>query len=100
MFDIYGTHHDRRLWKDPQSFQPERFRGWTWEDDPYSLVAQGAGGHSQTHRCPGEWNTVELIKRAISKIATSNFTYPTQDTSIALNELPALPRSGLVFTKQ
>lgn len=99
IFDIYGTCHDARLWQDPESFQPERFRGWEWEEDVSALVAQGAGHHRNNHRCPGEWSTIELLKRAVIKLATSDFTMPVQDTSIPLNQMPALPRSGVIVSR-
>jgi len=100
VFDIYGTCHDHRLWEDPGSFRPERFRGWNWEEDISALVAQGAGHHSQNHRCPGEWSTIELLKRAVRKLASSDFTMPVQDLSIPLNKMPALPRSGVVVSRK
>lgn len=99
VFDIYGTCHDVRLWQDPGSFQPERFRGWNWEEDISALVAQGAGYHSHNHRCPGEWSTIELLKRAVQKLATSDFNMPVQDTSIPLNQMPTLPRSGVIVSR-
>lgn len=98
MLDLYGTCHDARLWEYPHSFAPERFRGWSWEEHPWSLIAQGAGRHGQDHRCPGEWSTVELLKRATRLLATTDFQVPVQDLSIALDHFPALPTSGFVLT--
>lgn len=97
ILDLYGTCHDRRLWEDPHSFQPERFRGFSWDDDPNTLIAQGAGRHAENHRCPGEWSTVELLKHAVRLLASSAMTIPAQDLSIPLNRFPTLPRSGFVF---
>ena len=99
VFDIYGTCHDPRLWSNPDSFQPERFRGWDWEEDISALVAQGAGRHSENHRCPGEWSTIEILQRAVRKLANSDFTMPVQDLSIPLNHMPALPRSGVIVAR-
>lgn len=99
VFDIYGTCHDARLWNNPDSFQPERFRGWDWEEDISALVAQGAGHHSENHRCPGEWSTIEILKRAVRKLAHSDFSMPVQDLSIPLNRMPALPRSGVIVAR-
>lgn len=97
ILDLYGTCHDRRLWTDPNSFQPERFRGFSWDERPNTLIAQGAGRHSANHRCPGEWSTVEILKRAVRLLVSSGLDVPTQDLSIPLNQFPALPRSGFVF---
>ena len=40
LLDLYGTNHNARLWPSPDTFQPERFRGW--EGNAYTLVPQGA----------------------------------------------------------
>ncbi|WP_144790147.1 cytochrome P450 [Kocuria palustris] len=97
ILDLYGTCHDRRLWTDPQSFQPERFQGFSWAESPNTLIAQGAGRHSEDHRCPGEWSTVELLKRVVRQLSAADYEVPVQDLSIPLNRFPALPRSGFVL---
>lgn len=95
MLDLYGTNHDRRTWGDPEAFRPERFRGFRFEEHPTVLIPQGAGDHEDSHRCPGEWSTVELMTRAVRLLATSGLWLPAQDLTIPLNRLPALPRSGV-----
>ena len=99
MLDLYGTCHDARLWENPHSFAPERFHGWSWEEHPHTLITQGAGRHGESHRCPGEWSTVELLKRATRLLATTDFRVPVQDLSIPLDHLPAIPKSGFVLTR-
>lgn len=97
ILDLYGTCHDPRLFAEPYSFQPERFRGWSWEEDPNSLIAQGAGRHEEDHRCPGEWSTVELLKRAVRVLSRSDLQAPPQDLSIPLDRFPTAPRSHVVL---
>ncbi|WP_246475653.1 cytochrome P450 [Brevibacterium renqingii] len=97
ILDLYATCHDRRLWEDPAAFAPERFRGFSWAEQPNTLIAQGAGRHDSDHRCPGEWSTVELMKRAVRQLSRTGSEVPTQDLSIPLNRFPTLPRSGFVF---
>lgn len=99
VLDLYGTCHDGRIFTDPGSFQPERFRGWSWDDSPYSLIAQGAGRHETSHRCPGEWSTVELMKRAVVILAKAGYNVPSQDLTVPLNRFPSLPRSGFVISR-
>ncbi len=99
ILDIYGTCHDPRLFEDPDSFQPERFRGWSWDESPYSLIAQGAGLHETSHRCPGEWSTVELMKRAVKILSTAGYSVPSQDLTVPLSRFPSLPRSGFIITR-
>jgi fatty-acid peroxygenase len=97
LFDIFGTNHDTRIWGDPEVFRPERFseRGF----GPYDLVSHGAGDRSVTHRCPGEWVTVEQMK-AITRMLAREMEYrvPPQNLTIDLNRIPALPRSRFVIT--
>lgn len=99
VLDLYGTCHDARIFENPSSFQPERFRGWSWDDSPYSLIAQGAGKHLASHRCPGEWSTVELMKRAVVILAKAGYNVPSQDLTVPLNRFPSLPKSGFVISR-
>ncbi|MGY1839647.1 MULTISPECIES: cytochrome P450 [unclassified Modestobacter] len=95
LLDLYGTNHDERLWPAPESFRPERFRGWA--GDPYTLVPQGGGDHRDDHRCPGEPMTRLLMAEAV-RLLTRSMTYRVgvQDLSVSLSQLPALPRDGFV----
>ena len=43
LLDLYGTNHDVRIWDEPQSFRPERFR--QWNGSAFNFIAQGAGNH-------------------------------------------------------
>jgi len=95
LLDLYGTNHDPALWRDPDRFEPERFR--TWNDDPYRLVPQGAGDVFSGHRCPGERITLELTKKAISLLLQMRYRVPAQDLTIRLNRMPTLPESGFII---
>lgn len=96
LLDLYGTNHDRRIWTDPESFNPERFRDW--QPDPNTLVPQGAGDKETGHRCPGEDFTVELTKRATRSLAaTADLRVPAQDMTFNLSTMPALPKSGFIM---
>lgn len=39
LLDLYGTNQDRRTWKDPEEFEPERFS--QWDASPFNFVPQG-----------------------------------------------------------
>jgi fatty-acid peroxygenase len=97
LFDIYGTNHDQRIWGDPENFRPDRFR--EKHHGPYDLVSHGAGDRSVTHRCPGESVTVEQMK-AITRCLVRQMDYnvPSQDLTVNLARIPALPRSQFVIT--
>lgn len=60
MLDIYGINHDSRIWKEPYSFQPNRFKDFN--GDPFEFILQGGGDSSKGHRCPGEGFTIEIMK--------------------------------------
>lgn len=96
LLDLYGTNQDRRTWKDPEEFEPERFS--QWGASPFNFVPQGGGSHHADHRCPGEWIALELMKLA-TEFFTRRVTYevPEQDLSIDWSRLPALPRSRFVI---
>lgn len=96
LFDLYGTNHHAGSWKDPMNFHPDRFLDW--KGDPYTYVPQGAGEFETTHRCPGEWLTIAIMKEAVRLLVTKmEYEIPVQDVSIDLHRMPALPKSGLLM---
>jgi fatty-acid peroxygenase len=96
LLDLYGIDHDPRLWKDPDTFRPERFHGWN--EDPYGLVPQGGGDHAEGHRCAGEWITIALMETAL-RFLTDEIDYRVRrdDLAIDFSRLPALPQEPLVL---
>lgn len=92
LLDLYGTNHDSRAWKEPGTFRPERFE--SWNSNPFNFIPQGGGDHYRTHRCPGEWVTVELIKAAVILLTSISYDVPVQDLRVNLGKMPALPVSG------
>ena len=97
VLDLHGINHDPRSWDAPEEFRPERFRNWSGK--PFTFVPQGGGDHHVSHRCPGEWITVELMKIAALFLAQSiHYDVPPQDLSIAMTRLPAMPRSQFVLS--
>lgn len=96
LLDLYGTNHDPRLWEEPDTFQPERFRHW--QENAYSFLPQGGGEHAIHHRCAGEWMTIECMKRAVSLLTTAmQYDVPGQNLQINLSRIPALPQSRFVM---
>jgi len=97
LLDLYGTNHDGRIWETPEQFRPERFQGW--HSSGFDLIPQGAGDHYTTHRCPGEWITLELMKEAVRLLTRSiRYDVPEQDLNIDLSRFPTLPRSRFVIS--
>jgi fatty-acid peroxygenase len=96
LIDLYGTNRDPRAWDDPEAFRPERFLGRAI--DAHAFIPQGGGDHRETHRCPGEWVTIEQMK-AVSRLLARELRYrvPDQDLRIDLGRMPALPRSRFVM---
>jgi len=96
LLDLYGTDHHPQLWEKPDRFDPDRFRGW--DGGAYDFIPQGGGDHHTGHRCPGEWITIELMKRAVT-ILTGEMDYdvPDQDLRVSLRRIPTLPASRFVI---
>jgi len=92
MFDLYGTGHDPRYWRDPGKFEPRRFEGDV--DTVYALVPQGGGIHAEGHRCPGEWITVALMAQAAQALTGLRYTVVGQP-KVDFRRLPALPGGGM-----
>ncbi|MGQ7792884.1 cytochrome P450 [Faunimonas sp. B44] len=96
LLDLYGTNRDGRSFSDPDQFDPARFR--QSQPTAFDLVPQGGGHHETSHRCPGEWLTIDLMKTAIRLLTRQmHYTVPPQDLSVALDRVPALPKSGFVM---
>jgi fatty-acid peroxygenase len=96
MLDLYATHHDARLWKEPNRFHPERFTDW--DGDQSTLITQGAGDVPGGQRIPGEQATIDLMKEAVILLAErTTYAVPQQDLRISLRRFPALPKSGFAL---
>lgn len=96
LLDLYGTNHDPALWERPEAFHPERFRGW--DESAFNFIPQGGGDHHIQHRCPGEWITLALMKRALRLLNTiMSYEVPEQDLRINLSRTPAIPESRFVI---
>jgi fatty-acid peroxygenase len=97
LLDLYGTNHDPALWRDPQSFRPERFLGDA--PPPFAFVPQGGGDVATGHRCPGEGITLALMKVAIDVLTRRvRFAVPRQDLRVDFGRLPALPNDRFRMT--
>lgn len=97
MLDVYGTNHDPRIWGDPETFRPERFRHW--DHNPLTFIPQGGGSFDLGHRCAGEWITIQLMCTAVRLLATSiRYDVPEQDLSVSLSRMPAIPRSRFIVS--
>jgi fatty-acid peroxygenase len=90
LLDLWGTQRDARAWGDGDAFRPDRFRQPVPED---AFVTQGAGNHAETHRCPGEWVTIEQMK-VMARLLATRIAYDVLPGDHALNlaRLPVLPR--------
>ncbi len=96
LLDLYGTNHDETIWKNPDEFEPERFRNR--EANDYDLIPQGGGDHLTGHRCPGEWVTIEMMKIALNFLSNKmNYVLPEQDFTYSMTEMPSMPKDKMIL---
>ncbi|MEV6847820.1 cytochrome P450 [Actinoplanes sp. NPDC051411] len=93
LLDVYGQHHDERVWPEPYAFCPERFLGRPIGE--FELIPQGGGDPRTGHRCPGEQITIALLSALARKLAALDYYLPPQRTGIDLGRVPARPRDGI-----
>ncbi|MBT1706234.1 cytochrome P450 [Chryseosolibacter indicus] len=94
--DIYGTNRDRRVWSNPSTFNPERFK--VWNKSAFNFIPQGGGGHMAGHRCAGEQITIETMKISTNYLANYiGYNVPEQDMTIDLTRIPTYPKSGFII---
>ena len=98
LLDVYGTHHDARIWERPDAFYPERFRDW--QGSRFDFMPQGGGDFSNGHRCAGEWITIEAMKISLHFLIKGiKYEVPEQDLHFSLSKLPTLPKSGFIINR-
>jgi fatty-acid peroxygenase len=93
LLDVYGQHHDERVWPEPYTFNPERFVGRPIGE--FELIPQGGGDPRTGHRCPGEKITIALLSTLAQRLAGLDYYLPPQRTGIDLSRIPARPRDGI-----
>ncbi|MFD2923314.1 cytochrome P450 [Halobacillus naozhouensis] len=96
LLDIYGTNHDSRLWENPNTFSPKRFKNWN--GGLYDLIPQGGGNYYKNHRCPGEWATIEAMKASLNFLNQLDYKVPKQNLHYSLVRMPTLPNSRFIMT--
>ena len=92
LLDVYGQHHDPRVWPEPYEFRPERFLHRPIGE--FELIPQGGGDPRTGHRCPGEQITVALLGTLAQRLARLEYYLPPQDLTIDLARIPARVGSG------
>jgi len=95
LVDLFATDRHPREWRDAWAFDPARFeRSMAHaEGAPHPVVAQGTGDYVQTHHCPGEPRTVDLLAAAALRLAEAPWSFADGDHRVRLSRLPARIRS-------
>jgi len=92
LLDVYGQHHDPRVWPEPYEFRPERFLRRPIGE--FELIPQGGGDPRTGHRCPGEQITTAVLGTLAQRLARLEYYLPPQDLTIDLARIPARVRNG------
>ena len=96
LLDLYGTNTDPRPWKAPDAFLPDRFRAAP--HDPFNFIPQGGGAYHENHRCPGEWIAISQMKTFCDFLVnTITYDLPQQALEISPQDLPPVPKDGIVL---
>ena len=96
LLDLYGTNHDERLWREPYTFNPDRYK--KEKKNLYSFMPHG-GGSIKGHRCMGERITMAMMNIALDILVNKiSYEFPPQDLSYRLSCIPTLPKSGVMMS--
>jgi fatty-acid peroxygenase len=95
VLDVYGIHHDERIWSRPHDFIPARFAGVDAFKIP--VVQQGGGDHPSGHRCAGEWMTVETLKLVVAGLSSLTWRNDAASLSYDLGRIPARLQNPVVL---
>lgn len=94
--DVYGNNHHPDLWKNPNNFNPDRFKDW--DKSPFDFIPQGGGDYITGHRCAGEWLTIEVMKTCLDIMVNKmNYTVPKQNLNLSVRRMPSVPKSGFII---
>jgi fatty-acid peroxygenase len=97
MLDLYGSNNDPNTWESPDVFDPDRFA--RQPVDQFNLIPQGGGDAAATHRCAGEALTIAVMGYVAMDLAAdpSWQAVDERDMVIQLNEIPPMPKAGMVL---
>lgn len=98
VLDVYGIHHDPRVWPGPDSFNPDRFL--SRPINQFNLLQQGGGKHATGHRCAGEWFTLETMKIAARTLAASNLVGDPGPIEFDMTRIPSRLKHQVVLRAQ
>lgn len=90
LLDLYGTNHDKRIWSNPEQFDPSRFDNS--RIDPFRFIPQGGGDHFAGHRCAGEWVTIAIMQSALEQL-TERMEYEVLPKARQLSFVKMPPRT-------
>lgn len=99
LLEIYGTHHDPRVWEQPEQFSPARFANGS--PPTFAFLPQGSGDVRRHHRCPGEDTVLALASASLGFLLQhTTFQRNGGDARIDFGRLPALPRAPITFVRR
>ena len=95
---LYSIHHDPKLWKDPEKFDPNRFLEASREDqDPLAFLPFGTGARN----CIGMKFALTEIKYVLLRLLMRFKFLNVTDTSLSArskNQTTLTPKDGILVT--
>jgi cytochrome P450 len=94
---LHLNNHDARVFRDPQTFDPDRFSADRAEDrrHPMAFIPQGAEPPTG-HQCLGLTYSTLLVMSFMSRLISGfTWTLPAQDLEPDPRKVPPEPRDGL-----
>lgn len=103
ILDFTGTLGSDEEWKNPASFDPERFMQFANQSEAESVKAfipQGGADVRTGHRCPGEKIAVTALSTAVAAMARPEVRISTEanDINYSLTQILTRPETGVRVT--